>query len=144
MMQKRDFDEAVEAILATDKRYHAEAYALVRDSLDFTLKHGAEDGGHGRHVSGQELLEGFRRFCLREFGPMAVTVFNEWGITCCRDIGEIVFNLIEEGIFGKTETDSIDDFADLYDFDDAFVRPFLPREKLATTTIAATTDSSCA
>ena len=140
MMQKRDFDEAVEAITATDPRYHPDAYALVRDSLDFTLKHGAEDGSHGRHVSGPELLEGFRRFSLREFGPMAPTVFEEWGITCCRDVGEIVFNLIKEGIFGKTETDTIDDFSDLYEFEEAFVNPFLPGAKLAAAALPGTRD----
>lgn len=138
MMQKRDFDEAVEAIIAVDQRFPPDAYALVRDSLDFTLKHGAEDGGHGRHVSGQELLEGFRRFALREFGPMALTVFETWGITSCRDIGEIVFNLIEEGIFGKTETDTIDDFTAIYDFEEAFVHPFLPKAKLAVPSLPKT------
>ena len=117
--------------MARDSRYHPDAYAFVRDSLDFTLKHGGDDGGHGRHVSGQELLEGFRRFALREFGPMVPTVFEEWGIHRCRDVGEMVFNLIEVGIFGKTETDTIDDFCGIYDFKDAFVRPFLPASKRA-------------
>lgn len=140
-MQKRDFDEAVESIITADQRFHRDAYALVRDSLDFTLKHGAEDGGHGRHVSGQELLEGFRSFSLREFGPMAPTVFETWGITSCRDIGEIVFNLIKEGIFGKTETDTIDDFTALYDFEEAFVHPFLPRAKLAAASVSTSLPS---
>ena len=136
MMQKRDFDETVECILAQDSRYHANAYALVRDALDFTMKHGAKDGGHGHHVSGQELLDGFRRFSLREFGPMAPTVFEEWGITCCRDIGEMVFNLIEAGIFGKTDSDTIEDFDGRYDFEEAFVHPFLPKAKLNTAPVS--------
>jgi len=128
-MQKRDFEKAVEEIRARDKRYHANSYAFVKDALDYTLSQGVGDGEHqqSRHVSGQELLEGFREYSLKEFGPMVPTVFNEWGITCCRDVGEMVFNLIGVGIFGKTESDTLDDFTGTYEFHDAFVAPFLPR-----------------
>jgi uncharacterized repeat protein (TIGR04138 family) len=38
----------------------------------------------------------------------------------------MVFNLIGAGIFGKTEKDSIEDFKNVYDFGDAFVKPFAP------------------
>ena len=38
----------------------------------------------------------------------------------------MVFNLIGAGIFGKTDEDSIDDFKAVYDFRDAFVKPFQP------------------
>ena len=38
----------------------------------------------------------------------------------------MVFNLIGAGIFGKTEQDSIEDFKAVYDFCDAFEKPFLP------------------
>jgi uncharacterized repeat protein (TIGR04138 family) len=38
----------------------------------------------------------------------------------------MVFNLIAAGVFGKTEEDSIEDFKNVYDFEEAFVRPFAP------------------
>ena len=38
----------------------------------------------------------------------------------------MVFNLIGAGIFGKTEEDSIEDFKNVFDFDEAFVKPFEP------------------
>jgi uncharacterized repeat protein (TIGR04138 family) len=38
----------------------------------------------------------------------------------------MVFNLIGAGIFGKTEEDSIDDFKNVYDFEEVFVKPFAP------------------
>jgi uncharacterized repeat protein (TIGR04138 family) len=38
----------------------------------------------------------------------------------------MVFNLIGAGIFGKTEEDSIEDFKNVYDFGEAFVKPFAP------------------
>ena len=38
----------------------------------------------------------------------------------------MVFNLIGAGIFGKTEEDSIDDFKNVFDFHEVFVKPFEP------------------
>ncbi len=81
-----------------------------------------------RHVSGPELLDGARRYALKEFGPMVITVFDSWGIRSCEDIGNMVFNLIGAGVFGKTDQDSIEDFKNVYDFEEAFVRPFAPGE----------------
>ena len=40
----------------------------------------------------------------------------------------MVFNLIGAGIFGKTEEDSIDDFKDVYHFEEVFVKPFAPEK----------------
>src|SRR5262249_29313470 len=79
-----------------------------------------------RHVTGPELLDGVRQYALKEFGPMVMTVFDSWGIRSCEDIGHMVFNLIAAGGFGKTEQDSIEDFKNVYDFEEAFVRPFAP------------------
>ena len=83
------------------------------------------------HVTGQQLLEGIRLYALKQFGPMVPTVFEYWGIRRCDDFGEMVFNLIRVGIFGKTESDSIDDFRGAYTFHDAFVAPFLPERPVA-------------
>ena len=129
-MQKIGFPEALDRIVAADTRYDKEAYLFLRDALDFTIKaRKKQKSDLSRHVTGQELLEGVRQFALGEFGPMVLTVFESWGIHQCGDIGEIVFNLIRAGIFGKTDTDSIDDFRNCYDFQEAFVKPFLPVAK---------------
>ncbi len=57
---------------------------------------------------------------------MVITVFDSWGIRSCEDVGHMVFNLIGAGVFGKTEQDSIEDFKNVYDFEEAFVKPFAP------------------
>ena len=148
-MQKLSFEEALEQILAVDNRFHRDAYLFVRDSLDHTRKLISKEDraeqrqaatqviiekGRGpalkdRHVTGQELLEGIRQQALTDFGPMVITVFDEWGVRSCRDFGEIVFNLVEIGQFATTEKDSRADFYG-YDFDDAFRKPLLPASKL--------------
>jgi len=129
-MQEINFDETVELILARDRRYTREAYNFVREALDFTQKLIVkENRGQIRHVSGQELLEGIRQFALQQFGPMVVTVFEEWGIRHCRDFGEIVFNMVEANLLAKTDHDSREDFQNGYDFSDAFRKPFRPAQK---------------
>ena len=125
-MQKLDFAEAVDLIVARDPRYDREAYSFLRDALDFTVKlrkKSRSSAGTG-HVSGQQLLEGIRHYALKQFGPMVVTVFHYWGVGRCEDFGEIVYNLIRTGVFGKTETDSKDDFKGGYTFEDAFITPY--------------------
>ena len=87
-MQKVPFQEAVRAIRKNDPRFDSDAYAFLRDSLDFTVKklRGEESEEH-RHVCGPELLNGLREFALQEFGPLAATVLENWGITRCEDLG---------------------------------------------------------
>ena len=129
-MQEINFDEAVEQILARDSRYTREAYLFVREALDYTQRLvGKETRGAIRHVSGQELLDGIRRFALQQFGPMTITVFEEWGVRNCLDFGEIVFNMVESSLLAKTEKDTRDDFQNGYDFTEAFRKPFRPQGK---------------
>jgi uncharacterized repeat protein (TIGR04138 family) len=133
IMQDVKFNEVVEQICKEDPRYDRRAYSFVREALDHTVKvirkKQAEKGTHTRHVSGPELLEGLRQYALDQFGPLVKTVFDAWGIIRCEDFGEIVFNLIDYKIFSKTENDRREDFASIYTFEDAFVKPFLPASK---------------
>ncbi|MDQ6656401.1 MAG: hypothetical protein M3Y80_11375 [Verrucomicrobiota bacterium] len=126
-MQKIGFAEALDSIIASDARYERDAYVFLRDALDYTTKQQKKlKGAAVRHVAGPELLDGVRQYALKEFGPMVVTVLSYWGIHTTEDFGHMVFNLISAGIFGKTEEDSIADFKNVYDFQEAFVKPFAP------------------
>lgn len=111
-----DFSKTMERITEVDKRYKAEAYNFVMEALAFTLRKIARP----RHVSGQELLEGIREYALQQFGLLTRTVLQHWGVRCTEDFGEIVFNMVETGLLGKTTQDSRDDFKDRYDFKKAF------------------------
>jgi uncharacterized repeat protein (TIGR04138 family) len=130
-MQEVNFDEAVEQILARDPRFQRDAYTYVREALDFTQKLiSKENRGAVRHVTGQELLDGIRQYSLIQFGPMTMTVLEEWGIRTGKDFGDIVFNMVEIGLLAKTEKDTRDDFQLGYDFTDAFRKPFWPEGRL--------------
>lgn len=132
-MQSLDFDEILDQITSKDARYHRDSYFFLREALDYTQKSVVKnsEGKQVRHVSGQELLGGIRDFALEQFGPMAITLLTEWGITRCEDFGEMVFNLVEARVLSKTEEDSRADFIGGYDFEVAFRQPFLPSRKLA-------------
>src|SRR5438132_9792701 len=128
-MQQLGFAEALESVNTKDPLYHRDVYIFLRDALDFTTKQQKKVKGVSvRHVTGPELLDGVRQYALKEFGPMVMTVFDSWGIDSCEDVGHMVFNLIGAGIFGKTEQDSIEDFKNVYDFEEAFVRLFPPEK----------------
>jgi uncharacterized repeat protein (TIGR04138 family) len=121
------FEDAVARIVKRDPRYSEDAYAFLREALDFTVKLLEKPAqGPTRHVSGQELLEGIRRYALREYGQMAQRVLAHWGVRSSEDFGEIVFNLVETGVLGRTESDQRADFANGYDFTEAFRAPFRP------------------
>ena len=108
--------DALEAVLNKDPRYQREAYNFVFEALTFTIK----NIGEKRHISGAELLEGIREFAIKQFGPLVKIVFNKWGVHRTDDFGEIVFNLVEAGLMGKTDTDSKSDFNSIYNFDEVF------------------------
>ncbi len=126
-MQKIGLNEAIDKILQVDSRYERDAYLFIKDALDFTTKRLKKSGAvNHHHVSARELMAGARDYALKEFGPMALTVLDYWGIHKTDDIGSIVFNLIEAGVFGRSPDDSIEHFAGGFDFHEAFVAPFLP------------------
>jgi len=132
-MQTVGFQEALDKIFGTDSRYHADAYVFLRDALEATLKRRKKARKDmSAHVAAAELLDGFRLHGLQEFGPMAITVFGYWGVRSSEDIGNLVFNLVQVGIFGKTDEDTPESFREGYDFVEAFVLPFRPApEKLS-------------
>lgn len=127
-MSDTAFLDMVSQICARDPRYAADAYFFIREGLDFTTKKLKRPRkGPRRHVTGAELAEGIRQYALKQFGPMTRTVLKTWGLEKTADFGEIVFNLVESGVLGKTAEDNKSDFENRYDFDEAFVRPFLAR-----------------
>lgn len=134
-MDEHDFDDVIQLIRKEDPRYERRAYFFLRDALDHTVaamrKAEAKTGRKREtsHVTGQELLEGIRDYALAQYGPMAHLVLSNWGIRRCGDFGEMVYQLIEHGVFSKTESDRKEDFEEIFDFEETFVKPFLPKKR---------------
>jgi len=128
-MNRPTFEEGVAASVARDPRYKEEAYAFVRDALDRTIKQQLESGQRRPpgHVAGPELVAGARDHALDLFGPLSRTVLESWGVETTGDLGHIVFNLIETGVFSKSATDQQSDFEAVFDFEEVFEKPFRPK-----------------
>lgn len=117
-MNEKDFEKAIESIVERDSRFAPAAYVFISGALTETARRLGRSGKspvRRRHISGQELSEGAADFAEEQFGALAYSVLHEWGVKTTRDIGDIVFNLIDVGIFSKTEDDSIDDFDNVFD-----------------------------
>jgi uncharacterized repeat protein (TIGR04138 family) len=110
------FIDLVENIYNRDKRYKPDAYEFVLQGLNFTqgkLKKQA-------HVSGRELALGLRDYAIEQYGALAQRVLSHWGLSCTRDFGEIVYNMIENKLLSKSEEDCLSDFNSVYEFEAAF------------------------
>ena len=130
-------------LLKDDPRFTYEAYQFVREGLDFAqevMNFGVQDETEAppegkkksrkkasvdsKHVSGQQLCLALKQFAVEQYGLMAKLVLNSWGLKQTGDFGEIVYNLIKIGAMSKSKRDRREDFDDVYDFEQAFVKEF--------------------
>lgn len=121
--------------------YPFEAFQFVREGLGHTVERahalghsgsapgaaaaagtrgGAMSNPDSRHVTGQQLCLGLRDFAIMQYGMLAPAVLRHWRITRTEDFGRIVYAMIEGSIMSKTPDDSEEDFAGVYEFDEAF------------------------
>lgn len=118
MKEIESFLEKVEKVMKAHRQYKFEAYSFVMAALHYSVS----KLNKPRHVSGKELLEGIREYAVEQFGPLAKTVLNYWGIKTTLDFGKIVFALVDVGILRKQPEDTLEDFKDVYDFKEAFAK----------------------
>jgi uncharacterized repeat protein (TIGR04138 family) len=114
-----------------DTRYPFEAYEFLYAALGYVqherrkqglIKEDSED--KDKHLTGQQLAEGYKDLAVQEFGMLAPTVFKAWNIQKTDDIGRMVYNLIDINLMSKTENDKLDDFSNVYDIPKALLQDF--------------------
>lgn len=99
-----------------DGRYSVESFLFVISGLEYTLGKLPQR----RHLSGQELSRGIAEYAREQYGYLAKTVLNNWGVHATLDFGEIVYLLIHEELMNKTDEDNMDDFRNVFEFKDEF------------------------
>lgn len=109
-------DGVLEQIRLREPRFHENAFLFVLASLEF-LQSGLPER---RHVDGRELAHAVRELALERFGVMSRLVLEHWGVRSTAHVGDIVFALVDTGLLMSQPGDSRMDFADVYDFDEAF------------------------
>jgi uncharacterized repeat protein (TIGR04138 family) len=76
------------------------------------------------HVGGKDLCWGLRDLAIERWGLMAPAVLHQWGIKSTQDFGRMVFSLVEQGLLQKQPHDQLSDFANVFDFAEAFERTY--------------------
>lgn len=108
--------DVLEKIRRRGDRYDERAYLFVLASIEFLQSRLPER----RHVSGPELTIACRDFALEQYGLLARTVLEHWGIRGTGDFGRIVYALVEIGFLVTQPGDRVEDFHDVYAFEQAF------------------------
>ncbi len=124
----------IQQIFESAGGYSPACFPFIRDGLAHTSKlvHGQSDDqsaldlgiiDDSRHVDGTQLCLGLRDHAIARYGLLAKSVLNKWGIYQTRDFGSIIFALVDANLMRTTDEDTIEDFENVYDFDDEFATP---------------------
>jgi len=122
--------KSLEDVVREDGRFPLEAFGFLHDGLARAVREvygdpaedepPAEGEPPPKHVTGRQLCEGLRAEAIERWGLMARTVLHRWNVRATIDFGHMVYLLIENKLMQKTDSDSIEDFRDAYDFGSAF------------------------
>ena len=110
----------MDRIRLREPRFDERAYLFVLAALEYCQQRLEER----RHISGRELALACRDLALDRFGVMSRVVLEHWGVRTSADIGDVVFTMVELGLLMSQATDSREEFADVFDFDQAFEREY--------------------
>ncbi len=101
--------KTLEQVVRGDGRYPPEAFQFLQETAP----------GEG-HVTGQEICRRLKEKAIERWGMLARVVLAKWNITTTIDFGNMVYLLIEHEFWRKSPTDTIEDFRDVFDFEEAF------------------------
>jgi len=122
MSDKNSVDAKISDMVREDATYTVDAYHFVFEALDYAMlklgKHRRR--GSDRHLDVSELLDGTRAYAVSQYGPLARIVLESMGIFSTKDIGDVVFRLVDKGLLNKQDSDSMAEFERGFSFHEAF------------------------
>ncbi len=89
--------------------YHPNVYRFVSEAVSFAVGRTAADGSR-RHVSGAELTDGVLQYATSQYAVFAPLVLEYWNLITDRDLGIIVFRMIDAKLLSASENDKPEDF----------------------------------
>lgn len=119
------FEAAVERLVQQYPRWKAEGYYFLRTAMDAAAERFAASRAE-KHLSAEELYMSCCACALDDYGPLARLVLESWGIATCSDIGALVYNLIDAGVFSAQPGDTREQFDALPPLADVLDSPYLP------------------
>lgn len=132
-MADKNQDQVIKELCEKDPRYTLDAYIFVNDALDFAQRmglasmkeaFGEDDGEQSDHISGGDLCRLAVSYAVALYGMLAKPVLAKFGIRTTDDIGNIVYNLIDEGFVDQSPEDSRSDFNDVFDLGEELEKHF--------------------
>ena len=121
--ERKEPIKPMDQVIREDGRYPREAYEFLNAGQARAVKQAHGDKGDlppgQRHVTGQQICHALRELALERWGLLARTVLARWNLHSTMDFGHMIYLLIRHGLMGRTEEDSLEDFQDVYDFDEA-------------------------
>src|SRR5262249_30651622 len=113
--------DAMAKLRARGDSYAERAYLFVLASIEFLQGKLPER----RHVTGAELTLACRDFAHEQFGLMARSVLDHWGVRGTEDFGRIVYSLVEVGVLVTQPGDKVEDFHGVYAFEQALDQAYV-------------------
>jgi uncharacterized repeat protein (TIGR04138 family) len=113
-------DGIMDRIRLREQRFDERAYLFVLSALEFCQQRLPAR----RHITGRELSLACRDLALDRFGVMARIVLESWGVKNTADLGDAVFALVDLGLLMSQPTDTREEFAEVFEFDQAFEREY--------------------
>lgn len=126
-----DRNTGLDSLCDSDTTWPYEAYEFVLEAIELAGDF-QEPGNAEIHLSGRQIAFAAKQLAQEWFGLMAPTVFSFWGIDTTRDLGEMVFKLIDCGMLTRQEGDRVEDFDDIFKIPDDLLsgyRIVLPGDK---------------
>jgi uncharacterized repeat protein (TIGR04138 family) len=114
--------------LARSHAYPSQAFRMVRFGLKFAGWRGEQGADEDQsppqiplqELGAREVCDRVRSFLQRTYRSAVRPVLEHWQIRTTLDLGRIVLAIKQAGLEPLDAVESLDDFADLFDFDDAF------------------------
>lgn len=119
--------KSIEEIAKLDGRFSLKAFELIHEALGRTAKknYGDEAENQGpHHVTGKELCISLAELAAEKWGYLARVVLNQLGVKSTLDFGRIVYLMVEHKWMYARPEDSIDEFKNVYDFEEIFEKNF--------------------
>ena len=92
-----DILQKIQTLTERHPQFKFEAYSFILAALHYTMTALPKP----RHITGKEFCDGIRRYAIDQFGPLAKTVLDYWGVKETLDFGRLVFALVEVGLMKK-------------------------------------------
>lgn len=126
MAKRKRLKKSMDDIIRKDGRYPPEAFEFLHEGLARAVKGSRDEASKEskepdkNHVTGEQMCMALRKLAIERWGMLARDVLERWNIHATIDFGNMVYLLIKNEFMRKTDEDSIEDFRDIFDFNETF------------------------